>query len=286
VTMERGTHKIVWSKNADTPGPIASLAKMAPIVMAYNLGLANTEVEVPTAALSKWDFFKKQFSPQGPHSTICSLHDTVYRFQRFTMKDVWNQMVVASNNWAAYALELHLTKAMGKDFALLAPAYLESLGMKNSFLVDATGLSNATDCRNDYSQTNRAAAHDIAIMTDHFLNIPGMIETLAKPSVSWLGRPLRNTNSWVRKESIKGAWTLLEDLVGKTGFTGDAGFNFAGTIKGSNYIYVALNCPSIAARDQSLLKQVLLTQSMLDKGPRNGNIRHGKNTPPPAPTSE
>ncbi len=218
LVMNQNTHEIIYSKNLDTPTPIASVTKLmtAMVVLDAKLNLAEevsiTEMDV--------DYLKGTSSRLPVGTTM-------------TREDLLNLALIASENRAASALATHYPGGKQR-FIQDMNAKAASLGMMNTHFEDSTGLNS----------NNVSTAMDLARMVHAAYQYPTIrqITTTSDYDLNVHRRqPLHfhNTNALVR-ESTNSSWEIG---LSKTGYISEAGrcLVMQATIAGEPLILVLLD---------------------------------------------
>jgi serine-type D-Ala-D-Ala endopeptidase (penicillin-binding protein 7) len=218
LVMNQNTHEIIYSKNLDTPTPIASVTKLmtAMVVLDAKLNL-NDEVSITEMDV---DYLKGTSSRLPVGTTM-------------TREDLLNLALIASENRAASALATHYPGGKQR-FIQDMNAKAASLGMMNTHFEDSTGLNS----------NNVSTAMDLARMVHAAYQYP-MIRQITTTSDYDLNvhrrQPLHfhNTNALVR-ESTHSSWEIG---LSKTGYISEAGrcLVMQATIAGEPLILVLLD---------------------------------------------
>lgn len=218
LVMNQNTHEIIYSKNLDTPTPIASVTKLmtAMVVLDAKLDLreqvAITEMDV--------DYLKGTSSRLPVGTTM-------------TREDLLNLALIASENRAASALATHYPGGKQR-FIQDMNSKAASLGMMNTHFEDSTGLTS----------NNISTASDLAKMVHAAYQYPliRQITTTADYDLQVARRQqpmhFHNTNALVRSEQSN--WEIG---LSKTGYISEAGrcLVMQATIAGEPFIMVLLD---------------------------------------------
>jgi serine-type D-Ala-D-Ala endopeptidase (penicillin-binding protein 7) len=218
LVMNQNTREIIYSKNLDTPTPIASVTKLmtAMVVLDAKLNL-NEEVSITEMDVD----YLKGTSSRLPVGTI------------MTREDLLNLALIASENRAASALATNYPGGKQR-FIMDMNAKAASLGMMNTHFEDSTGLTS----------NNVSTAMDLAKMVHAAYQYP-LIRQITTTSDYDLNthrrQPLHfhNTNALVR-ESTHSSWEIG---LSKTGYISEAGrcLVMQATIAGEPLILVLLD---------------------------------------------
>jgi D-alanyl-D-alanine endopeptidase (penicillin-binding protein 7) len=219
LVMNQNTHEIIYSKNLDTPTPIASVTKLmtAMVVLDAKLNL-NEEVSITEMDV---DYLKGTSSRLPVGTTM-------------TRADLLNLALIASENRAASALATHYPGGKAR-FIQEMNAKAASLGMMNTHFEDSTGLTS----------NNVSTAMDLAKMVHAAYQYP-LIRQITTTSdydlyVNSRRQPIHfhNTNALVR-DSSNSSWEIG---LSKTGYISEAGrcLVMQATIAGEPLIMVLLD---------------------------------------------
>ncbi|MDP8566520.1 D-alanyl-D-alanine endopeptidase [Methylophilus aquaticus] len=218
LVINQNTHEIIYSKNLDTPTPIASVTKLmtAMVVLDAKLDLREqvsiTEMDV--------DYLKGTSSRLPVGTTM-------------TREDLLNLALIASENRAASALATHYPGGKQR-FIQDMNSKAASLGMMNTRFEDSTGLTS----------NNISTASDLAKMVHAAYQYPliRQITTTADYDLQIARRQqpmhFHNTNALVRAEQSN--WEIG---LSKTGYISEAGrcLVMQATIAGEPFIMVLLD---------------------------------------------
>lgn len=219
LVMHQQTHEIIYSKNLDTPTPIASVTKLmtAMVVLDAHLNLQE-EVEISNLDV---DYLKGTSSRLAVGTSM-------------TREDLLNLALIASENRAASALATSYPGGKAR-FVQDMNAKAASLGMLNTHFEDSTGLNS----------NNVSTALDLAKMVHAAYQYPliRQITTSAEYQLHPLNRrqPMQfhNTNALLRNTE-SGQWEIG---LSKTGYISEAGrcLVMQATIAGEPLIMVLLD---------------------------------------------
>lgn len=197
---ETGNAKVLFSKNADTPFPIASITKlMTAYVVAKNFDLTK-EITITREAVAE----EESFGLLGAGNI-------------FFVKDLLYPLLMESSNDAAAAFAIQIGKGA---FVHLINKEAETLELTGSHFVNYAGLDP------DYPSTaiNLSTAKDISSLArdlkEHYpdiFSILGTKELSLYDSKGWFHHDMKNTNELLFYEN----WPT-KVLAGKTGWTPEA----------------------------------------------------------------
>ncbi|MCA1058772.1 D-alanyl-D-alanine carboxypeptidase [Rossellomorea aquimaris] len=265
ILVEADTGKIVYSEHEDEPLGIASMTKM----MTEYLVLEAIE-----KGKIDWDQTYKVSDKVYQLANAPGLSNVPLRAdEEYTVRELYDAMVIKSGNGAAIALSEVVAGSEGK-FVKMMNAKAKELGFEHYHFVNSSGLSNY-DMLGMYPEgtgvndENMVSAEDMATLAYYLIHdFPEVLETSSLTSKVF--RPgtseelvMKNTNGLLKGKSYhyKGADGL------KTGTTPFAGSTFTGTAErnGVRYISVILD-----AKDEynqpSSAERFIQSRELLDYG--------------------
>ena len=251
--LNMDTGKPVYELNADKKMLPASLTKMMTCILAYERAedFENEMVTVDSRAVRFVNYNKEG---------VTGMWTNIKVNERFTLKDLVYEALVASENCAAEAIGYYISKQYyGSDttdeFIQFMNDRATEIGCTNTHFKCASGLT--TDFENHYS-----TAHDMALIANHLMNIPVLADIAYTPR-SYGIKPTNkhdevqhvvSTNLLIR-EGATGAdgtsyyYQYCEGV--KTGYLDASGHCFAGYAKKSGYRYIValLNDGATSSKD-------------------------------------
>ena len=265
ILVEADTGKIVYSEHEDKPLGIASMTKM---MTEYLVLEAIDEGKI------KWDQTYKVSDKVYQLANAPGLSNVPLRAdEEYTVRELYDAMVIKSGNGAAIALSEVVAGSEGK-FVKLMNAKAKELGFEHYQFVNASGLSNY-DMLGMYPEgtgeddENMVSAEDMATLAYYLIHdFPEVLETSSLSSKVF--RPgtseelvMKNTNGLLKGKSYyyKGADGL------KTGTTPFAGSTFTGTAErnGVRYISVILDAKDEFGQPSSA-ERFIQSRELLDYG--------------------
>lgn len=209
IVVDTDTKTILHSKNKVEVRPIASITKLMSAMVLLDLPLNWTSTTIIVAA--DWD-------GSDHHLNVG---------EKFTLEDLWHVALIGSSNTAINAL----VRASG----LTMDQFVEKMNQKakelrifSAHFVEPTGLS----------EKNVANAWDVAKLLIDALRFDKIYSTLqigeyythplagAKPRRVW-------TTNWLLTDWIPNKFKM-ENVIGKTGYISNAGYNFAVNLTGDS----------------------------------------------------
>ena len=194
VVMDEETGQVLAAKNFDEAAPIASLTKLMTAMVVLD---ANPDMSEPVRIEEDDVDHLKHTHSRLPVGTS---------LERGTLLEL---ALLSSDNRAAFALARAYPGGIDA-FKAATDAKVDALGLKNTVLVEPTGLSSE----------NRASAADMALVLRAAATYPDIARitssTRQRVRVGSRDMEFRNTNALVGKPG----WNIL---LSKTGFTNEAG---------------------------------------------------------------
>jgi len=216
--IDDSTGCIISEKNADEPRPMASITKMMTCLLALENGQMGDTIEIT-------------------QDVYIAKDSRVKLGDKYTMRNLIDEMMLVSDNDAAYALAKHLGGDTLRFYDMMneKAAYL---GMTNTHFANPNGVPNL----NNYSTASDLVRLSRYSMRDSLF--AAIVGTAEKDIHLLDGRhmPCRNTNALL---------TTYEGCLGiKTGFTRQAGncLASAATRNGVTLYLVLLNSRSMSSR--------------------------------------
>ena len=256
--LNMDTGKVVFEKDPDKKMLPASLTKMMTCIIAYERADSMDEMVVVDSRAVRFVNYNKE------GATGVWTHIKVN--ERFTLRDLVYDALVASENGAAEAIGYYISKQYygsdtNEEFIQFMNDRAVEIGCTNTHFKCASGLT--TDFENHYS-----TAHDMALIANHLMNIPELAEIAYTPHSYGIKPTNKNPNPhWVVstnlliREGEKGAdgtdyfYQYCEGV--KTGYLIKSGHCFAAYAKknvgGRDYHYIAvlMNDHAPTAKDRN-----------------------------------
>jgi serine-type D-Ala-D-Ala carboxypeptidase (penicillin-binding protein 5/6) len=217
---------ILYDKNIDQALPVASMSKIMTELLVLE-AIQATKINWNTAvSISDYVYAISN------HPGFASVH--LKKEKTYTVRELFDAMVIHSANGAAIALA-ETVAGSEKDFVSRMNEKANQLGLAQSKFVNTTGLSNGD--LGDFASTgtavdtNTMSAKDVAMLAKHLIEqFPEILDVVEEPKVTLDQETFSNTN-WMLPDNNQ-ANVSYEGVDGlKTGFTNEAGYCFAGTVK-------------------------------------------------------
>lgn len=256
--LNMDTGQVVFEKDPDKKMLPASLTKMMTCIIAYERADSLDEMVVVDSRAVRFVNYNKE------GATGVWTHIKVN--ERFTLRDLIYDALVASENGAAEAIGYYISKQYygsdtNEEFIKFMNDRAVEIGCTNTKFKCASGLT--TDFENHYS-----TAHDMALIANHLMNIPELAEIAYTPHSYGIKPTNKNENvHWVVstnlliREGEKGAdgtdyfYQYCEGV--KTGYLIKSGHCYASYAKKNiggrdyHYICVLLNDHAPSAKDKN-----------------------------------
>lgn len=242
ILVDAKTGKVLFAKNPDKPLPPASMTKMMTeylILQAIEKGKINWNSAVPISQ-------KVQDLSRDPNFSGFSLR----RDYTYHVDGMFDALLIPSSNAAAVAFA-ELLAGNESNFVDKMNQTAKKLGMKNTRYINASGLDNSDlgkyKAQGGDNATDNTTARDLAILAYHLLNdFPKKISDKALEAASTAEKTFQAgpgneidhmvSTNWMLPNFSKYTQNMhkyeYDGVDGfKTGFTGNAGYCFTGTVQ-------------------------------------------------------
>lgn len=259
VALDVNTNNNVWTKNANTARPIASLSKL------MTLYLVRQKIAQGKATWSD----KVTTSNAGLKRLGLSADFGGFKFKHntYTVRQLYLAGLVESSNNAAIALGQWVaggsTPAYNKKFIGMMNNQAKEWGLKHSSFVSASGMEQNSLQPYGYSigaskNANYVSANDIAKIARHFIvDYNDVLTDASIKSMKEDGQTLHNYNNLLPGRKYYQKSLKVDGL--KTGYTDPAGYCFVGTGRKSGHdriITVVLHDENEFTETRSLMNYV------------------------------
>ncbi|MEE8825669.1 D-alanyl-D-alanine carboxypeptidase DacA precursor [Lentilactobacillus sunkii] len=259
VALDVNTNNNVWTKNANTARPIASLSKL------MTLYLVRQKIASGKATWSD----KVNTSNAGLKRLGLSADFGGFKFKHntYTVRQLYLAGLVESSNNAAIALGQWVaggsTPAYNKKFIGMMNNQAKEWGLKHSSFVSASGMEQNSLQPYGYSigaskNANYVSANDIAKIARHFIvDYNDVLTDASIKSMKEDGQTLHNYNNLLPGRKYYQKSLKVDGL--KTGYTDPAGYCFVGTGRKSGHdriITVVLHDENEFTETRSLMNYV------------------------------
>lgn len=231
VLMDAGSGRILFEKNGRQVRPMASTTKIMTCILALEKGNTDDYVTVSAKAASM------------PKVKLSMLPG-----ERYRLKDLLYSLMLESHNDSAVAIAEHIGGSV-EGFADMMNEKAQELGCRDTYFVTPNGLDGTVTEKSGKVKTHSTTACDLAgIMAycitespkrEEFLTIT-RTENYSFPAyqekdgvITENGRVFSCQNHNAFLHMMEGA------LSGKTGFTGNAGYCYVGSLRQGDRTFVA-----------------------------------------------
>lgn len=242
VVLDGQTGRILYDKNADTRGLIASTTKIMTALIVSEQCNVLDRMRIPKEAV-------------GIEGSSMYLQEG----EVLTIQDLLYGLMLHSGNDAAVALAIYCGGTV-EGFVSLMNDKAHRLGLKDTHFENPNGL----DSPGHYS-----TAKDMAVLTAYAMNNPIFAQTVSTKSIVAGKRTLRNHNKLL--------WSLEGAEGVKTGFTKAAGRILVSSAQrqGRRLIAVTMNAPDDWADHKELLNEGFSTfrvEKLVSQGEALGSV--------------
>jgi serine-type D-Ala-D-Ala carboxypeptidase (penicillin-binding protein 5/6) len=237
ILIDARSGDVLFSKDADTQVPPASMSKLMTMIMVFE-GLKAGNLKLDQEFTVSEDAWRRGGASSGGSTMYAELKS------RIKLTDLIQGVIVQSANDACIVIAEGMAGSE-TAFSEMMTAKARELGLKEASFKNATGLPDPD---------HRMSARDLAVMARYIVNtFPDQFKYYSQPEFTWNKITQQNRNP------------LLKDYPGadgmKTGYTKEAGYGLVGTASrdGRRLIMVIAGLTSIDERRQE-------AQKMLDWG--------------------
>ncbi len=208
--MDADSGRILYASNPDDIRAMASTTKIMTCILALECGSPDTIVNVSSRAASMPDV----------QLNICS-------GEQYYLKDLLYSLMLESHNDTAVAIAESIGGSV-EGFASLMNEKAASLNLKNTHFVTPNGL----DADGHYT-----TASDLCRLTAYAIKNERFLDIISTSSYSFSELSGKRSCSVYNRDAFL---TMYNGALGvKTGFTGDAGYCFAGAAKRNDITLVS-----------------------------------------------
>ncbi|MFC6260198.1 serine hydrolase [Levilactobacillus fujinensis] len=262
IAMNYTTGKTVWSKNANTARPIASVSK----IMTLYLVLKKVD-----GSASNWnqvvDTSSQGLISMSQNSSVGGF--VFHTGHKYTVKELYDAALLDSSNNAAIALGKWVAGSNAK-FIQQMNAQAKSWNLGKANFVSASGLENSDLRTYGYAygsaNANMVSAKDVALIARHLIkDYPRILTDGAVGSKTIDGQLCYNYNNLLSGRKYAQASLNVDGL--KTGYTPLAGYCFVGTGKMTGkqrVITVVLHDENEFTETRSLMNHAYESSSMAE----------------------
>lgn len=236
ILMDAGSGRILYEKNGHEVRPMASTTKIMTCILALEYGNMEDYVEVSSYAAG---MPKVKLNMQAG--------------EKYLLKDLLYSLMLESHNDSAVAIAEHIGGSV-EGFAAMMNQKAGDIGCFDTFFITPNGLDAAASAGSGETKVHSTTAADLArIMSYCIMDSPKKEEFLAVTGTASYqftaykekegkivsnGRSFQCNNHNAFLNMMEGA------LSGKTGFTGNAGYCYVGSLQrdGRTFVVALLAC--------------------------------------------
>ena len=216
--MDAETETVLFQNEADTPMPPASMAKLMTVAVIF-AALKSGRLTLDDEFVVSEDAWRRGGAPSGGSTMFAELGSSI------KLSDLLRGIIVQSANDACIVVAEGMAGTEA-TFADMMNAKTRSLGLEDSFFVNATGLPEPEQ---------HVTARDLAKLANHVIHtFPEYYGIYSEPDFTWNRINQSNRNP------------LLEMKIGadglKTGYTDESGYGLVGSaVQNGQRLIVVIN---------------------------------------------
>lgn len=215
VLMDAATGRVLYGKNENTVMPMASTTKIMTCILALESGRLDELAQVSAYAAAQ---------PK--------VHAGLRSGEQYYIRDLLYSMMLESHNDAAVVIAEHIGGSV-EGFADLMNRKAAELGMNQTYFITPNGLD-----AEDENGIHATTARDLAVLCAYAIKNDTFCEIVQTPSYQY------HDAEGIHRISANNKDAFLHQMTGalgiKTGFTGQAGFCFAGALEDRGRVYVSV----------------------------------------------
>ncbi|MGN0377437.1 MAG: D-alanyl-D-alanine carboxypeptidase family protein [Suilimivivens sp.] len=230
ILIDAGSGRILYEKNSSEIRPMASTTKIMTCILALEYGNLEDYVEVSSYAAS-----------------MPKVKLNMQQGERYRLKDLLYSLMLESHNDSAVAIAEHIGGSV-EGFADMMNQKASDIGCFHTFFITPNGLDATATTENGETKIHSTTAEDLArIMSYCIMDSPAKEEFLAitgTASYQFEGYREKDGEIVPNGRSFScynhNAFLTMMDgaLSGKTGFTGNAGYCYVGSLRRDNRTFV------------------------------------------------
>lgn len=226
VLMDADSGRILYDKNGEEQLPMASTTKIMTLIVTLENGELDDVVEVSSYAASMPEV---------------KLH--IRTGEEYKLKDLLYSLMLESHNDSAVAIAEHVGGSV-EQFAALMNEKAVEIGCENTCFITPNGLDATaeftTEDNRKVTKTHSTTAADLARILSYCITKSPcrdkFLEITRTPSYSF--QNMKKTRSFSCTNHNAFLSMMSGALTGKTGFTGNAGYCYAGALKRDERTFV------------------------------------------------
>lgn len=230
ILMDAGSGRILYEKNSEEIRPMASTTKIMTCILALEYGNLEDFVEVSSYAAS-----------------MPKVKLNMRAGERYCLKDLLYSLMLESHNDSAVAIAEHIGGSV-EGFAAMMNQKAKDIGCFDTFFITPNGLDATATTPDGETKIHSTTAADLAkIMSYCIMDSPAKEEFLnitRTPSYQFEGYrekegKIENSGRSFSCYNHNAFLSMMEGaLSGKTGFTGNAGYCYVGSLKRDDRTFV------------------------------------------------
>ena len=230
ILMDAGSGRILYEKNSEEIRPMASTTKIMTCILALEYGNLEDFVEVSSYAAS-----------------MPKVKLNMRAGERYCLKDLLYSLMLESHNDSAVAIAEHIGGSV-EGFAAMMNQKAKDIGCFDTFFITPNGLDATATTPDGETKIHSTTAVDLAkIMSYCIMDSPAKEEFLnitRTPSYQFEGYrekegKIENSGRSFSCYNHNAFLSMMEGaLSGKTGFTGNAGYCYVGSLKRDDRTFV------------------------------------------------
>lgn len=230
ILMDAGSGRILYEKNSEEIRPMASTTKIMTCILALEYGNLEDFVEVSSYAAS-----------------MPKVKLNMRAGERYCLKDLLYSLMLESHNDSAVAIAEHIGGSV-EGFAAMMNQKAKDIGCFDTFFITPNGLDATATTSDGETKIHSTTAADLAkIMSYCIMDSPAKEEFLnitRTPSYQFEGYrekegKIENSGRSFSCYNHNAFLSMMEGaLSGKTGFTGNAGYCYVGSLKRDDRTFV------------------------------------------------
>lgn len=215
VLMDAETGRVLYGKNENAVMPMASTTKIMTCILALESGRLDEIAEVSAYAASQ---------PK--------VHAGLQAGEQYYIRDLLYSMMLESHNDTAVVIAEHIGGSV-EGFAEMMNEKARELGMEQTYFITPNGL-DAQDENGIHSTT----ARELAILSSYAIQNEEFLSIIQTPSYRYCDINGRHSISASNKDAFLNQMSGALGI--KTGYTGGAGYCFAGALEDQGRIFVSV----------------------------------------------
>jgi len=202
ILMDKVTGRVLWEKNADEKRAMASTTKIMTCILALESGMLNHEITVS---------HKAEIAPK------VKLY--IKEGESYLVEDLLYALMLESSNDVAICIAEGIG-GTAEDFCNQMTEKAKEIGAINTCFKTPNGLD---------AQGHYTTAYDLALITKYALDNPEFVKIINTPAYTFTEKTTNKSFSVDNKNAFLNMYKGANGV--KTGYTGQAGYCFVGSVK-------------------------------------------------------